>query len=115
MFDRLPDLLQELVYARGPSGQEDEVRSICLRELEPLCDEVHTDASGNVVGLIRGGDADSGPVVRVMAHMDELAMIVKPSSLQSGMPEQFNAQIPTRPEHWPVLPSHCTLAGSSAG
>jgi len=77
MFDRLPDLLQELVYARGPSGQEDEVRSICLRELEPLCDEVHTDASGNVVGLIRGGDADSGPVVRVMAHMDELAMIVK--------------------------------------
>ena len=50
-----------------------------------------------------------------MPSYPELAMIVKPSSLQSGMPEQFNAQIPTRPEHWPVLPSHCTLAGSSAG
>ncbi|MBM3261825.1 MAG: peptidase M42 [candidate division Zixibacteria bacterium] len=70
----LVSLLQELIYAHGPSGQEDAVRSICLRELETVCDKVWTDPAGNAIGLIRGGD---GPVVRVMAHMDELAMIVK--------------------------------------
>lgn len=74
--DNLIPLLQELIYARGPSGQEDEVRTICVRELEALCDETYTDASGNVVGVLRGA-TETGPAVRVMAHMDELAMIVK--------------------------------------
>ena len=31
--DNLIPLLQELISARGPSGQEDEVRDICMREL----------------------------------------------------------------------------------
>ena len=74
--DNLIPLLQELISARGPSGQEDEVRAICIRELEALCDETWTDASGNVIGLLRGVSQD-GPSIRVMAHMDELAMIVK--------------------------------------
>jgi putative aminopeptidase FrvX len=68
------DLLQELLLAYGPGGQEDAVRDVVRRELEPLADELSVDAAGNLVGLIRGGD---GPVVRVMAHLDELAMIVK--------------------------------------
>lgn len=69
------DLLQELLHAYGPGGQEDEVREICRRELEPLVDEVSVDAAGNLVCLVRGsGDA---PAIRVMAHMDELSMIVK--------------------------------------
>jgi putative aminopeptidase FrvX len=72
------DLLQELLSTYGPCGQEDAVREVCRRELEPLVDEMWTDAAGNLVGLIRGGD-DTGdaPVVRVMAHMDELSMLVK--------------------------------------
>jgi putative aminopeptidase FrvX len=72
------DLLQELLSTYGPCGQEDAVREVCRRELGPLVDEVWVDAAGNLVGLIRG-DADSGdtPVVRVMAHMDELSMLVK--------------------------------------
>ena len=69
-------LLQELISARGPSGQEDEVRAICIRELETLCDKTWTDASGNVIGFLRGV-SNEGPAIRVMAHMDELAMIVK--------------------------------------
>lgn len=74
----LMDLLQELVYARGPSGQEDEVREICIREMEPLCDNVCVDPAGNVIGLIHGAsEQQDGPIVRVMAHMDELAMVVK--------------------------------------
>lgn len=74
--DDLVPILQELVYAAGPSGQEDEVRAICLRELGHLCDQVWVDPSGNAIGLIRGTSSSATPV-RVMAHMDELAMIVK--------------------------------------
>ena len=72
------DLLQELLWAYGPCGQEDAIREVCGRELGPLVDEMWVDAAGNLVGLIRGDD-DTGdnPVVRVMAHMDELSMLVK--------------------------------------
>ena len=68
------DLLPELLTAYGPCGQEDAVREICRRELEPQVDETWIDPAGNLVGLVRGGEA---PAIRVMAHMDELSMIVK--------------------------------------
>jgi putative aminopeptidase FrvX len=68
------DLLHELLGTYGPCGQEDAVREVCRRELEPLADSTWVDAAGNLVGLIRGG---AGPAVRVMAHMDELSMLVK--------------------------------------
>jgi putative aminopeptidase FrvX len=71
------DLLQRLLSAYGPGGQEDDVRAICRRELEPLVDELTVDPAGNLVGLLRGTGAADTPVVRVMAHMDELSMIVK--------------------------------------
>ncbi len=69
------DLLQELLWACGPVGQEDDVRDICRRELADHVDEMWTDKAGNVIGLIRGEDRDGA--TRVMAHMDELSMIVK--------------------------------------
>ncbi|MDT0274637.1 hypothetical protein [Blastococcus goldschmidtiae] len=69
-------LLQELLHAYGPGDQEHQVRAICSRELTPLADEIDVDASGNLVALLRGSDPDAAPV-RVMAHMDELSMIVK--------------------------------------
>lgn len=87
-------LLQELLWTYGPSGQEDAVRAVCARELEPLVDDMWTDDAGNLIGYIAaGGDADdiatrrhryrSNPVggpdtaIRVMAHMDELSVMVK--------------------------------------
>ncbi|MFI8556296.1 M42 family peptidase [Pseudomonas putida] len=71
-------LLTELLNARGPGGQEDEVRAICLRELHSFCDETNLDPAGNVVGVIRGGRAcNPEAAIRVMAHLDEIAMIVK--------------------------------------
>ncbi|MHC9292905.1 M42 family metallopeptidase [Mycobacterium sp. LTG2003] len=69
------ELLQELLWAYGPCGQEDAVRDVCRRELEPVTDEMWVDAAGNLVGLIRG--EGSSPPARVMAHMDELSMLVK--------------------------------------
>ncbi|WP_110949358.1 zinc-binding metallopeptidase family protein [Pseudomonas bohemica] len=72
------DLLERLLLAHGPGGQEDEVRSVCRVELERHCDEVTVDRAGNVVGVIRSEhstDPDEG--IRVMAHLDEIAMLVK--------------------------------------
>jgi putative aminopeptidase FrvX len=71
------DLLQELLWAYGPCGQEDDVRNVCRRELEPNVDETWVDEAGNLVGLIRGRGDGSAPAIRVMAHMDELSMLVK--------------------------------------
>lgn len=69
-------LLEELLLARGPGGQEDEVAAICRRELAPVCDEVWSDPAGNLIGRISGSDPDA-PAIRVMAHLDEIAMVIK--------------------------------------
>lgn len=71
-------LLEALLLARGPGGQEHEVRAICERALKAYCDEVSIDSAGNVLGLMRGpAEADPRQAIRVMAHLDEIAMIVK--------------------------------------
>ncbi len=70
-------LLEELLLARGPGGQEDEVREICLRELGKHCDEISVDEAGNVRGLIKATADSLQAPIRVMAHLDEIAMIVK--------------------------------------
>jgi len=72
-------LLEELLMARGPGGQEHEVRDICLRELQPHCDKTWVDPAGNVIGLIKGNppDPETNSPVRIMAHLDEIAMLVK--------------------------------------
>jgi len=69
------ELLQELLSTFGPCGQEDAVRDVCRRELAPRVDENWVDEAGNLVGLVRG--SGGGPSTRVLAHMDELSMLVK--------------------------------------
>lgn len=88
------DLLQELLWIYGPCGQEDAVRDVCRRELEPFVDETWVDQAGNLVGLIHGRSSNNGgsgnkgergdgydgegaPGTRVMDHLDELSMLVK--------------------------------------
>lgn len=74
-------LLESLLLARGPGGNEQEVRAVCRRELAASCDEVWLDAADNLVGLIRaeGAPREAAAVgaIRVMAHQDEIAMLVK--------------------------------------
>jgi putative aminopeptidase FrvX len=78
MQKRERDLLQRLLQTYGPGGQEEAVRDVCRQVLAPLVDETWIDAAGNLVGLLRGsGDRPGVPVLRVVAHLDELAMIVK--------------------------------------
>ena len=74
-------LLEELLLARGPAGQEEEVRTICRRELQQSCDEVWQDPAANLIGQIRASgvprDKAERLSTRVMAHQDEIAMVVK--------------------------------------
>lgn len=73
-----PELLQRLLLARGPGGQEDEVRAICVEHLQRYCDETRVDPAGNVIGRFAGhGSQSAGAGISVMAHMDEIAMVVK--------------------------------------
>ena len=88
-LDSTEDLLQELLWTYGPGGQEDAVRAVCERELEPLVDDMWTDDAGNLIGYIAANPLEStnhrqrtssisgGSATRVMAHMDELSMLVK--------------------------------------
>ena len=88
-LDPTESLLQELLWTYGPCGQEDAVRTVCARELQTLVDDMWTDDAGNLIGYIGADDAESrdqrhrsstisgGRATRVMAHMDELSMLVK--------------------------------------
>jgi putative aminopeptidase FrvX len=109
------ELLQELLWAYGPSGQEDAVRDICLRELAPCVDKSWVDAAGNVVGLIRGSvAAESNSALRVMAHMDELSMLVKRVNPDGSLHmSQLGTMYPANFGLGPVaiLGNHQTLCG----
>jgi putative aminopeptidase FrvX len=71
-------LLQELLWAYGPSGQEDAVRDVCRRELATCVEKTWIDPAGNLVGHLRGSASEgSAPAIQVMAHMDELSRLVK--------------------------------------
>src|ERR1700734_2251067 len=90
-LDSTESLLQELLWTYGPCGQEDAVRTVCARELEPLVDDMWTDGAGNLIGNVgaTGGPADgtrdhrhrstakADAATLVMAHLDELSMLVK--------------------------------------
>jgi putative aminopeptidase FrvX len=73
-------LLEQLLFARGPGGEEDEVREICHAELRRHCDETWTDDAGNLIGLIRSmasEPSEARAATLIMAHLDEIAMAVK--------------------------------------
>ena len=75
-FNEIIELLQKLLYARGACGEEDEVRELCDFLLKEVADEVWQDPFGNLIGKVVG-EVKEAPPIRLMAHMDEISMIVK--------------------------------------
>jgi len=75
------DLLATLLNARGPGGEEDEVRQVCEAELRQHCDNTWVDDAGNLIGIIRAPDqigrAEGTSGTLVLAHLDEVAMAVR--------------------------------------
>jgi len=68
--------LKQLSEIDGPSGREHAIAGLIAELLEPLCDEVRTDAMSNVIGLKRGDGPEPRPRVMLMAHSDEIQMMV---------------------------------------
>ncbi len=62
------EILKKLMLTHGVSGREDKIRDVIRAEVEPYCDEVTTDAVGNLIAHKRG----NGKRVMLGAHMDEI-------------------------------------------
>ncbi len=72
-MDETLQMMRELTEAPGVPGQEQAVRQVMRRYLEPL-GEIHTDNLGSIVGC-KVGQAD-GPKVMLVGHMDEIGFMV---------------------------------------
>ncbi|WP_242137975.1 M42 family metallopeptidase [Sphingomonas sp. TREG-RG-20F-R18-01] len=71
--DRTERLLSALADAPGPSGFEEAVRAIMVRELKPMADKLSYDGVGSVIAQ----HGTSGPRIMLDAHMDELGGVVR--------------------------------------
>ncbi len=69
-------LLQKLINARGPCGQENELIALLQEELSGVVDSCWVDPANNLIGKIIGTSKEKPPI-KLIAHMDELSMIVK--------------------------------------
>ncbi|MCM8746373.1 M42 family metallopeptidase [Thermomicrobium sp. CFH 73360] len=67
-------LLERLCEAPGVPGHEERVAAIVHSALQPLVDELRSDAMGNLIG-IRRGRADRR--IMLAAHMDEIGFLVR--------------------------------------
>ena len=72
----MKQLLKTLTETFGPSGYEDEVRKVILKEVKPLADEVHVDALGNLIVRKKPAKNAKNPKrIMLAAHMDEIGVI----------------------------------------
>ena len=72
--DATVELLERLSNAPGPSGAEEAVRAIMVREMTPLVTvPIRYDGTGSVVAQ----QGTTGPRIMIDAHMDELGGMVR--------------------------------------
>src|SRR4030042_6269558 len=73
MSEHIQDLIKRLSETPGVSGQEERVREVIVEELRPFCREIKEDPLGNLIAKV---GADDGYRVGLLAHMDEVGLIV---------------------------------------
>ena len=66
-------LIKKLCEAFGPSGFEDEVRDLIIKEMERYVDELKIDRWGNIIGVKYGKGIGK---FMIAAHMDEIGLII---------------------------------------
>lgn len=71
--DATEKLLAELTNAPGPSGYEEPVAKIMVRELKPYVNRIRFDGLGSVIAR----QGTSGPRIMLDAHMDELGGMIR--------------------------------------
>ena len=69
------NILQKLCSVPSVSGREDAVRATLQELMTPLCNEIYTDALGNLIAK-RCGTADEPRRIMLCAHMDEIGYLV---------------------------------------
>ncbi len=74
MSERLLETLKRLSETPGPSGQEQKVKEIIIEEVKTACNELKEDSLGNLIGRI---GPEKGYKVGILAHMDEVGLIVR--------------------------------------
>ncbi len=67
------ELLKKLTAATGISGREEGIRSLIIKEMKPLVDDLKTDVMGNIIGHCKGKGKKR---LVLAAHMDEIGLIV---------------------------------------
>ncbi len=67
-------LLELLTQTPGVAGREERIREVIRKEMEASCDEVRSDALGNLIGLKKGSGQGK---IMLAAHMDEIGFLVK--------------------------------------
>lgn len=71
---KLYNTIKELCLCPSVSGRETKIRTLIEERITPLCDEVRTDALGNLIALKKG--TGKGKKIMLAAHMDEIGFIV---------------------------------------
>ncbi len=72
----MKQLLKTLTETFGPSGYEDAVRKVILKEVKPLADEIRVDALGNLIVRKKPArDSKNPKKIMLAAHMDEIGII----------------------------------------
>jgi endoglucanase len=74
-MDETLAMMQALTEAHGVPGQEDEVRTLMGRYLQPY-GELISDGLGSLVVRYPGGAGEEGPRVLLASHMDEVGFLV---------------------------------------
>lgn len=73
----MKQLLKTLTETFGPSGYEDAVRTVIMKEVKPLADKVSVDALGNLIVYKKAAKGSKNPKkIMLAAHMDEIGVIV---------------------------------------
>ena len=70
-------MLEELVRARGPGGQESEVQEVARSLFDEVCEEVWLDAGGNLIAHVAGDNRELSNAVRLIAHADEIGLVIQ--------------------------------------
>lgn len=70
------ELLKALSEMHGAPGREEHVRAFIASKVEAYCDEMRTDAMGNLICVKRSGKADAQRLM-LACHMDEIAFYAK--------------------------------------
>lgn len=72
MEEQLKDFLNRILTKSSPSGSEEQVINLFKNFVSPFVDEVYTDANGNCIAHKKG----IGPKVMLMAHADEVGLMI---------------------------------------